>query len=359
MEHIENTKKWYTDRKVDILITILPAFFGLLGIIIENLDDKAFNTYSHILNIHLLQAVFILVTLFVLNRCRYRALDEISDRSPLYRFIRNLCNMRDEGTESLEKFCHVAETTIRQFFMAWLVIWGLWFAYYFGHFIFEYNVSVYAMSDCPADITPKRLSGFFMNLLDFLSSAVLFSVYLILNEVTVLRKERATPRKSFLDGVIILIMFAILFLAPSVFSLSAGAEAYREITVWVSLLLATISTVSFVLILGKLNSYYLQIPDVLLYGLYFYATAQAFEPLCVISEQYLQYGCCHMPDLKSITGIIREIFPWVTLLGKIFLMLTLIWITEERRFVFYVIHRSQSITDSVKMLKSFNKYFLK
>ena len=190
-----------------------------------------------------------------------------------------------------------------------------------------------------------------------MSSAVLFFIYLLLNDVTVRRKERNIRGKSMLDGIIVMVIIALFFIVPSLYSLTLSGECYYIIQFWIALLLGFVSTITFTLLLGKLNSLYLQLPDILLYGLYIYAIAQTLMPLSLLCRFPQEMSIIKSENI-GISQILYESFQTISLIGKMLLMLSILWITDKKRLVFYMIHRSLSLTSTPSALKTYNRYFL-
>lgn len=202
----------------------------------------------------------------------------------------------------------------------------------------------------------EKVSRAFSTSLDFMSSAVLFFIYLLLNDVTVRRKERNIRGKSMLDGIIVMVIIALFFIVPSLYSLTLSGECYYIIQFWIALLLGFVSAITFTLLLGKLNSLYLQLPDILLYGLYIYAIAQTLMPLSLLCRFPQEMSIIKSENI-GISQILYESFQTISLIGKMLLMLSILWITDKKRLVFYMIHRSLSLTSTPSALKTYNRYF--
>lgn len=60
-------------------------------------------------------------------------------------------------------------------------------------------------------------------------------------------------------------------------------------------------------------------------------------------------------DHTSIQTI-NYIFPLIPTVGKGVLLLTLSWVLDEKRLIFYIVHKSLSITQMKGQLKDFNRY---
>ena len=133
----------------------------------------------------------------------------------------------------------------------------------------------------------------------------------------------------------------------NLFSTSQEHIAYQQ---YINLLLSAFGAFSFVLVLGTLNSNYLNIPPVFIILLYIYAIAQAFSFLYT-EEKSTKYGL-----YNPLVDWINYILPWVITIGKIVLLMTLSWVLDKKRLIFYIVHRSLYITQMKGQLKEFNRY---
>lgn len=148
-----------------------------------------------------------------------------------------------------------------------------------------------------------------------------------------------------------------------------------------SVLLGAFSTLAFVLMLGKLNSYYLHIPVFLNFMVYAYAIIQIFSPLTLLAEGWeniqgsfvittISSNCdsCHAANkitiatpqyseiIKNYLNIISVVFHFVTLIGKLCLALVLYWTAYKSRFLYFVVTKSLALTETPEKLKVFWKY---
>lgn len=109
----------------------------------------------------------------------------------------------------------------------------------------------------------------------------------------------------------------------------------------VSISLSIFSAGTFVLMLGKINSNYMRIPNAFLMIMYLYAIIQCYIPFKGSNELPLQ--------------IFNVAVPYITLMGKVFVLLSLCWITYKKRLIFFVIHRSTAIDNIPRMLSELNQ----
>lgn len=351
-------RAWIKSEKFNIFLTVSS---GILLIILDKLldytshiDDFEFNLKIEEQNNYLIQSLFILITLIVLLRNRKSTYEDLSKDKQLKQYIARKCNIKIKDSKTIDSAYKVVTGTVNQFYTAWIMIWFIWFIYYFGNYILgigkpEIGIDI-ANSDCIDGIGNigifYKIRNIFSHFFDFLSSTALYGIYLILNDVTVNIRERSKHDEGLRYGALCFIVIFAIFISFVLLEASTiSCEEYKKYDQITSLLLSTFSAISFVLVLGKLNSNYLQIPRFFLYGLYIYAIIQLYEP-------FKSSGC---GDIKYISTIINYTMPYITLVGKICLMLTLTWIVYEKRFIFYVIHKSLSLAETPDMLDLFNK----
>lgn len=89
-----------------------------------------------------------------------------------------------------------------------------------------------------------------------------------------------------------------------------------------------------------------------MWGLYFYAAIQAYTPL--LESSYDTPFLSGVYDAHIIKVIIAML-PYITLLGKVFLMLVLCWVVDYKRLIFFVIHRSVTIDQTPRLLNELNR----
>lgn len=190
-----------------------------------------------------------------------------------------------------------------------------------------------------------------LDLFDFLGSASMMALYIVLNDYTVDRRARARSFNSamFTTGIVGVSIFVICLLFYTKY-LSNPQENILY-ALYCRLILSSFGCISFVLILGKFNSHYLQIPRLLIMPLYIYAVVQAFSFLVgdlSSTENTILF--------EPLTGIANHVIPWITLIGKIVLLITLSWMLNNMRIIFFIVRRSMSMTEVKEQLIEFNRY---
>ncbi|WP_448781038.1 hypothetical protein [Bacteroides congonensis] len=342
---MKNFILWCKEAKYNIILTLVPVFLPfIIDIIMKAVDTKFTFQLSDAFFVYLLQTFFILMTLLALTNNKKRTYKDLSQQGHIMDYLRRECQIRDESEQSLVLAYNIVKKTTNQFYFAWLAIWLVWLIYYLGNLIFE-SIDFFAIDKMIDDLTFYKIHDLFNNTFDFISSMLLYAIYLILNDVTVSRSRQHEQFAGIRIGVILLVIMFAVFCSLSLLSLSfLYYQDYKNIQICISVFLGFFATFSFVLTLGKLNSNYLQIPRLFLYILYSYAIIQAYEPMI----KYMHF-------LEVDNGI-KIAFLYFTLLGKVALMLSLTWIVHGGRFIFFVIYKSQSLTETPRMLNKFNKY---
>lgn len=254
----------------------------------------------------------------------------------------------------------VVSDTVQQFYKCWIGIWVLWILYY----------GVESMARLLPDSTHFTGIQFhysFKSLIDFTTSILLFVLYLILNNVTVYRQKReeANPNELRYGGLFLIVCICIigaLFIYS--FSVYRPIIAYGYMMV-VNLALGTFATFAFVILLGKLNSFYLQIPILLNLMVYFYAILQMFGPLTMLADgssffKSQPYDSALLHFFLTETDYqfekINIAFLFASLFGKLCLAMVLYWIVYKFRFIYFVITKSLSLTETPEKIKMFWRY---
>ena len=347
---IEKFRLFFREQKANILVTILgglvPLFVGGIisafgseqptNAIAKIFCDKEFWKISPRENF-VLQSIFILITLYVLIQVRKFVIGDLeSSEEQIKQYIKKNCGLKIFDQNSTINYAYrTVQGTVSQFFCAWLAVWLMWLIYYGGGLFFS------------SLGTDSRCGGFFwlttfQHIFDFLNSTALFAIYIILTSVTVNRKKRTNNDNSILESVLVWVVLFIVFMAGIIIENFEHNHLMAEI---MPFYVSTISTVTFVLVLGKMNSTYLQIPPFFMFVLYLYALIQLYIPfrdLCVVGNCWFN-------------NFIEYVLPYLTLFGKFILMLTICWIAVQRRFLFFVIHRSTTIDRTDELLSELNK----
>lgn len=282
-----------------------------------------------------LQTVFIFITLFILVYNKRIIYKDLKYSYSIKAYLIRKCNVKIKDRETVNNKFAIIEETTKQFFRVWILVWMMWFALYFGELIFSL-IAIPVQSGLNKNIAEIIYSQFF----DFLTSSTVFVIYLILTNVTVNIKHRKKYDESIWWGIIGWIMCFTIFVIC--ICLEISLQKSSNVQMLTSVFLSVLSAISFLLVLGKMNSLYLQIPQLFLIVLYIYGIVQCYLPIENI-------------DTYEISIYSNFFIPYITLFGKVILMLTLCWIVYKKRFIYYIIHQTILVDDNITMLNELNR----
>lgn len=383
---IEDESKWLSSQKVNIFITaFVSPLFALIGTTIKAIIQNK-NCISAIVDtirkewfVDFMQLLTITCTILVIYRLRRSILITTTKKPRLFTYIREKCNLRNQSVENVYKSLHVVEKTVTQFYYAWIILWVVFFIYYGSNLCFHYLDGIRFLS---FDENKKiMIQNGINNSFNYLSSTIMLVLFIILNSVTVSLKERKY-RNEFALSVMFIIFFGCIILFPTFYSFSLHSLSYIKLQLFISFILGLYSAFTFVLVLGKLNTN-LQIPRFFFYCLYIYALIQTFQFLfsaypkfehiiCSCNDMHIRinYDClCATPEFhtcncdSSVIGQFASywkklnlIFQYATLIGKVFLSLTLLWIAYESKLIYFLIHQNLTIKDLPYKISVFKTY---
>ena len=354
---IEKESEWLHSEKVNIFITaIIPAFFAFLAALVPVINSKRLGALVPIMKsdifINSLQLVVITCTIIVLFRVRNKILITKARNTRLISYIREMGNLRDKSDESVNNFLNIVKKIMSQFYYAWFALWVIFFIYYSGDFCYAILHKIaFKNQDVEMQIIIRNN---YNNIFNYLSSTAMFVLFIILNSVTVSLHERKTGR-GLITAVSFIVIFGSLILLLSMYSHSLSDFSYFKLQLFIAIILGIYSAFSFVLVLGKLNTN-LQIPRFIFYWLYIYALMQTFEFLFTFLIIKDDYCWCIFSEFISYLETFEKIFQYITIVGKIFLSLTLLWISYDSKIILFVIQQSQAITELHYRKGIFNTY---
>lgn len=342
---IKDLVAWYKEDKRQIWWTVAGAILStVLALLSENMkfftsilkgDISKFDFFLNGKSEYGVQSVFIIIAIGILIGNMKETLHDLSNKRQITDYIVDNCNVKIFKEEDRDRRYKIIINTTQQFYSLWLVVWALWLCYYLGNFMFEI---AFHSSAGNSDILLSRTV--YSQIFDFLSSTALLGIYLVLAEATVGRRREDSWSGRFWSGAIVMLILTILFVIGLVHEAVYASELqYRNPNI-VTISLSIFSAVAFVLMLGKINSNYMRIPTLFLMIMYIYAIIQCYIPF------------------KEQSGLTMRIFnqmlPYITLTGKVFILLSLCWITYKKRLIFFIIHRSTAIDNIPRMLSELN-----
>lgn len=356
MKGKENTiSDWLKSDWVAIIATLLPAALSLAGIVYDSLGQHVTFNWSFI---SFMQAVFVLISLFFILSNRGEILNKLNhSEDRLKSYFQKEYRLNANDPYSAGSAMTVLRNTVQQFYFCWLVFWGMWLLFYGWNFV----EAVIRHSEID-DFVECRYRYGVECVFDFMTSSILFLLYLILNNVTAERRLRAETHPADIRiGVVFLLVVSCVISTLFIHSLMMDEQDKTLVFMLsVKLLLGCFSTFTFVLFLGKLNSFYLQIPMLLNLFVYVYAVLQVFNPISLLiaipDDSGLKKGletlfANGIGDWRQFGENANIMFHVLTLLGKVSLALILYWIVYKYRFVYFVITKSMSLTETPEKIK--------
>lgn len=340
----EDVKSWLRDDYTNNFLAFFSLVLSLIPYAMSVLWEIDFGDGGLMFSIA--QVLFTLSALIVISyRYTSYTLKELSSENALKDYIECECRYRQTADNTSEQACRIVKRTLEQFFTMWKFIWLAWMMYYIVETFYWsplmdrgncYHVAV--------------VSGI-MELIDFLGSASMLALYVVLNDYTVDRRVRVRSFNSaiFITGIVscIVCVFCLLFFSKYM----SNPQENLFYALYCRIVLSSFGCISFALVLGKFNSHYLQIPRLMIMPLYIYAVVQAFSFLVGDLESAER-------DIlfEPLTEIANRVVPWVTIIGKIALLVALSWMLNNKRIIFFIVRRSLSMTEVKEQLSEFNRY---
>lgn len=383
---ISSYKLWWQDEKWTLVLTVLCPIIATSFTVLAYFKDFklpfpkwGLAEFTNLL--YAFQTLFMGIVFFYLWGHKDKIIKRLLHKENLIMlYFKRECHINDDEDFPIEERFAAIKHSVARFYQGWMALWLTWLFYdgvmlvlgmtgdKIGSATYTYNIFV------------------FRCVMEIVSSAILFYIYLVLNNVTISKEYREDYSSAdFRLGAIFLSLciIAILALFIRAASIPAMQEAFAPMLL-VSLALGLFSTFTFVLVLGKLNSYYLQIPIFLNILVYMFAIAQVFAPLelvasgwesikdgvvvttlpceligsdrnyrifdVVVSSPVLKNAICyHLEKLNFY-------FLLFSMLGKLALALVLYWTVYKFRFIYFVITKNLALTETSERMKVFLKY---
>lgn len=300
-------------------------------------------------------------------------------------------------------------------------MWLLLYIVNFIFFVYRSNIFVTEEYTALSSVWAFRLECLFENTFNLINSFILLFIYLVITVSTVNIGNLANNRRRVMHaGVCIFIFVGMGCFFTDMFSMSdiIDAESYDRIQSFLRMIISLIATISLMAVLGRLNTNFLNIPQWMMFCLYLYAAVQMIYPLtynpvhkaadygsyvgkekntalvasttggaciCFSSEKVKIEKACVNHDnrnqecnkdcqnkkckenykseilrrkgayeLKNNISLFLNLYAFI---GKGCLFLVLCWINRKNRFLFFLIHKANTLSESEVMLRVFNKYY--
>lgn len=358
MAGIEKEMEWVSAERVNIMLTaVFPTLLGLVGVLVQVMGESKLGIIKEKVQndifVYVIQILLIVCVLYVLFRIGDRQHFDNSRESRLRDYLINEANMHDKSRESLDIVVHLIKNTVTRFYRLWKILWISLLLYYVGNLMLMIiDAWIINKND---DFALLVVNNVFNNLLNYVSSCAMFFIFIVLNTATISKEEKDIYRYGLTSSFIFVGVFGCLVLFPTLYSLSLVGRSYYCFQMYISFVLSVFSVLSFVFLLGKLNSTYLHVPRLIFYGLYFYAIAQMFQFLLVNNAAI---NDVHMPCLiNSYMDKIIIVYHYITFAGKILLALLIIWIMHASRFLCFIVQHSIEISETEYIKQVFKSYF--
>lgn len=355
-------KLWYHEDKKDILWTIVGAILStILGLLCQYwLDIKPgpddvpqkdfialipygkrfidFICMSDLAN-YGIQSVFILIALYILVHGRIHTLREIQNEDQITNYTLQNCNVRTFNSADNSVRYHIIKKATRDFYTFWILVWTIWFAYYFGNFCFCLIEEFVKSSDQKFRLASCQTV--YSQTLDYISSTVLLLIYGVLTNLTLKKKNVNEESSNLWVGGIFLIFLTIGFVVGVINETLFWKNTDSIHINVVSVALSVYAAISLILVLGKITSNYLKIPTFFLICMYFYAVIQCYIPF--------------RNESNTPSAYFYAIVPYLTLFGKVFILLSLCWMSYQKRLIFFLIHRRSAMETIPRLLSNLNR----
>jgi hypothetical protein len=341
-------RKWIAKDKFTVGLSIICGFIPpLIGFILNSVKSHSLDLNINLdIWIDVANIFFVFTTLMLLVNSNFLIDEMKKKRERLYEYVQREfdsdCELVTQGDDVLFQRMTIS---VKQFYYSWIMIWTIWLILYLGKFI----ISLYSISNIIPD-EMHRLSELIENLLNLANSFTMFFIYMVMT-ITTVKVSAVARNRGQLHVAVILLTFlgggCFLFDLYSMYLID-----YDHIQFYIRLFIGTVATISFMAVLGRLNSSYLDIPQGIIMFLYLYASLQMLYPF-IYENSDDENGIVSTVNVKYISAL----FYALSFLGKILLFMVIRWVMKENRFLFFIIRKANNMSESDDMLKTFNRIY--
>lgn len=230
---------------------------------------------------------------------------------------------------------------LRQFHALWLLIWLLW--------LFLYAIMILAVVLKAFQVQyPTQLVNFMQDVLSIGTSTSMLFIYTMLTHKTVKRSANNMAKSDLGRVKIFAIILGFICVDLIANTLLANNPYYSQIIFSIRLVIGLYSVVTFMAVLGKLNSPYVQIQRRNMIILYIYASIQLLYP----------FGEEVMGGLFSHSNIVITLLTSVSFFCKIIFFYTISWILETGRLTYFILAQSNVSREEPAGFDEFDKLSL-
>lgn len=393
----DNFYSWLRQEKFTILLALVCAFIPFLEHLNQLFQSDKFFLFGHLLEITNL--LFIFATLILLIHTDFLINRDENKKKYLYQYVHKTfgvnCELYRYGEDSL---FHRMNVGIKQFYYSWIGVWCIWLVLYIN----KLTYSVISVFSSEIDHWFHHFNCFIENTLNLMNSCVLFFIYMVITMSTVNSGNPNDSRKSMHIGVVCLIfIFTIVLLVDLYSFFIRNEDIYGQIQFGLRIFIGIVAAVSLIAVVGRLNSSFLDVPQWLMIGLYLYAAVQMLypftyekwesmdneagaqkelvekkvllHPLVVQGVQISEKSYIESRDLKSEKDstlkknekgdqiwqkeLENDILYGISFFGKICLFLMIRWIAKKKRFLFFLVQKAHSLSESTAMWREFYKEY--
>lgn len=358
----ESFTSWLKQQKYLIGLSVFcPLVPSLLNYFPNLVPDKIISGFFLSHGYELANILFIFITLILLTNTGLFIRNDEDKRKHLFQYVRDTFGSNSKlarcGDNDLFRRM---ELSIRQFYYSWMFIWILWLVMYiiklvYSIYIFDIlrvgSKNLYVTEGCKEIFRQMNL---FENMLNLINSFALFFIYMVITISTVNVGSLMNDRRQMHIGVVVLILIGISCFTFDLFSMSAleSEECYEMYQFGIRIFIGVIASMSLMGVFGRLNSSFLDIPQWLMMCLCLYAAIQMLYPLAY-TRLY------DLPNMQSNSANMpfSAILYTISFVGKVCLFFVIRWIAQRNRFLFFLINKANSMSESDEMLRRFNKIY--
>lgn len=296
--------------------------------------------------------LFISYALYKLTRMRFLQVRTVDRENRLHKYVTDTFGPNSTlARNTSEDLFKRINTGLKQFYYSWVSVWSIWLIMYIIKMIYTFyrvNQEVFCKGNNYEFLF--RFNGFLENFLNMIGSFVLFFIYMDITVSTVKVGTLTGKGHSNLQiGIFTMIIIGTCISMVDFFSI-IGCADYDKTQFFLRLFIGIIASISIITVLGRMNTSFLQIPQSLMMCLYLYAAIQMFYPIVY----KMNNGNYYIPFVTSYLMTCLNLFVFG---GKIALFLVLLWIAKKNRFLFFLLHKANSLSDASFMLSRFNKSY--
>jgi hypothetical protein len=342
---------WLIRDKFTIILTLACTFIPFLvpfiwKIITNNHAITSIANESFIkIILDFSTIIFIIIVLWwILGKSNFLKSDKEQQRTLLHDYVINEFGSKSElALENEDDLFKRMHTDLKQFYYGWVVVWTTWLILYTNKFIFMlYN-------DVPffQTLQAQQINNFIDNFINLFNTCAFFFIYMVVTISTVNHSASDNSRGQMHIGIIILGLLWFMCSMIDTYSTVFTQEKYYDIQFFIKLFTGIFATISFMAVLGRFNSNYLNLPQWVVMCLYVYASVQILYPLTMETIN----GKSIFPLVDSRFSIFLLILAFI---GKMLFFVIIRWIMKDNRFLCFMLHKANAMSESNDILKNFN-----